>query len=481
MTIRSKLAWTAFLMVTVVASIGGLFLWTHDMERRYRDRMVQAVEVLTELRELSSDVERQVARVDFYLISNDPQEKDIFETLAKTNSKRIGKTQGIPWGRQYEDMLKSAASVLSGGRISRSSARGPAERFGVVAGALRQSIAAYLQSQSQLVQEQRQKTENVFETLKFSSVLIVVAGVILAVVMNAFIYRSIVYPLQYLKEQVEALGRGDSRAHVTIRGRDELATVGRAFNDMVARLKELDQMKRDFTASVTHELRSPLSASQSFLDVLVSDLEKVACGQVAPATADLERWKTFIIRVKTNMERLNRFVSDLLDVAKIERGKLECRLERVFLKPLIEETVEFFRERAKQKEIVFAAEIIADLPPCRADLDRLRQVLVNLLDNAFKFSPKGGSVAVSAHMADSRFIKISVRDSGPGIPPEHHGRLFGKFEQFKESYRYAEGARGTGLGLAISKAIIDLHGGKIWAGANAAGRGTVFYFTVPIV
>ncbi|MBI4669997.1 MAG: HAMP domain-containing histidine kinase [Elusimicrobia bacterium] len=494
MSIRSKLMFVAMAMVMVVGAIGWLFLWTRDIEHRYRLKMVEAAEALTQNRNLTSDIERQIARVDFYVVTKDPKEMDIFESLAKINSKKIKAMQDLPWLNLYGEFVEAARLIFRLGQKGFGVNHKLMGDYAALTKAFRQELAGFLERQAQASETQKAQTEENMERLEWFSLLIVSLGVTLAILMNAYIYRSIVHPLDDLKKGVEALGQGKAKVELAIKSNDEFAVVGRAFNEMVAKLRELDQMKQDFTASVTHELRSPLSASQSFLNVLLGDLERSAASGRPPAKDEMEQWKTFLNRLKANMERLSHFVSDLLDLAKIERGKLECRLVKNDVSELIKETAEFFLEKARQKEIRLDMKLPGDLPPCLADLDRVRQVVVNLVDNAIKYTPRKGFVEIAAQVyADGsngknkmpasqakQFVKIAVKDSGPGIPPEHRGRLFGKFEQIKETHRYSEGAKGTGLGLVVCQAIVEQHGGRIWVESENGKPGSIFAFTLPV-
>ncbi|MBI4369343.1 MAG: HAMP domain-containing histidine kinase [Elusimicrobia bacterium] len=481
MSIRNKLLWAAVVMVFIVCLVGWLFLWTHDIEHRYRSSMVEATRTVTELRELSADVERQIARVDFFLVTGDVQEREVFESLSRLNNKRLKETQGIPWESLYTDVVAQARLLFRGAKTGMGAPLSLRRDYMARSGGLRRQLREYLEGRIAHVEEQRVKTEDTLEKLEWASILIVVFGVILAVVMNIYIYRSIIYPLHTLKEGVLALGRGESGVHVILRGHDEFAILARSFNEMVIKLKELDQMKQDFTASITHELRSPLSAGQSFLNTMLADLDILRVSSNGVTAEDLDRWRKFLERLKANMDLLSRFVTDMLEVAKIERGKLECHLGQADVRPMLRETADFFQEKARQKQIVLRSAIPENLPICLADLDRIRQVVVNLVDNALKFTPRGGVVELEARAGGPGFVRILIRDSGPGIPKEYRYRLFHKFEQIRESYRYAEGAKGTGLGLAICKAIVDLHGGTIGVESPGANQGSIFYFTIPVI
>ncbi|MBI4062793.1 MAG: HAMP domain-containing histidine kinase [Elusimicrobia bacterium] len=476
MTIRNKLGFTATTAVLTTGLVGWIFFWTHGKERAWRDTMIGSTEKLTRLKELSADIERQIARIDFFVITKDAREIQIFEALSKANANKLKALEPVPWENLYRETVKNGEIILN------LSAVGPARWNQTIAthimtsGTLRRLLQEHLQGQTAALNALRQKTEEGLKRLERLFLGIIILSVLMAVLMNSYVYHSIIRPLQKLNDGVVALGQGRSDTQVPVQGRDELGTLGRAFNEMVVKLQELDRMKQEFTASITHELRSPLSAAQSLVNTLLSDFNNFSEIK-RPGAADLDRWRLFLTRITVNMENLHRFVSDILETTKIEQGKLDCRLERSDLRPMLTETIAFFREKANQKNVALEVRI-NQMPACLADVDRVRQVIVNLIDNAIKFSARSSVVRMAAWPVDSQYVQISVKDSGPGIAKEYRSKIFQKFEQIKESYRYAEGAKGTGLGLAVCKAIVELHGGKIWVDSN--GQGSIFSFTLPM-
>lgn len=265
-----------------------------------------------------------------------------------------------------------------------------------------------------------------------------------------------------IETAMEEIGQGRATREVPEHGSDEVARLARGLNAMSARLRELDEMKRTFVASVTHELRSPLFAIESYVKLLLKD---------SPSLRDEDRVQ--LARVQDNAARLAHFVTSLLDMARIERGKLDCRPRPLDLAPVVEDATLFLASRASEggKTLTFAAE--KGLPMVKADPDLITQVVTNLVSNALKFTPSGGRVSVSLRRRGAA-LECSVSDTGPGIPAEALPRLFRPFERAKNASRTG----GTGLGLSISKSIIELHGGAI-AVESAPGRGSRFHFTLP--
>jgi PAS domain S-box-containing protein len=232
------------------------------------------------------------------------------------------------------------------------------------------------------------------------------------------------------------------------------------------RLKELDKMKSDFVSNVSHELRTPLTSIKGSVDNMLD-------GLTGPLN---EKQVRYLARIKSNSDRLSRLINDLLDLSRIESGRIEVRPTTLPLTALAEEVTEQLKPLAAEKLIQI------ELPsPDRqltvwADRDKVTQVLMNLIGNAVKFTPQAGKVTVTVEKNDDDYVQISVADTGPGISPEERNKLFSKFYQIAAIDK--QKPRGSGLGLAISKALVEMQGGKIWV-ESEIGEGTTFYFTLP--
>jgi PAS domain S-box-containing protein len=232
------------------------------------------------------------------------------------------------------------------------------------------------------------------------------------------------------------------------------------------RLKELDRMKSDFVSNVSHELRTPLTAIKGSVDNMLD-------GITGPLG---EKQIRYLERIKTNADRLGRLITDLLDLSKIEAGKIELYPQRLVADGLVKEVAEVLRGVAVEKLI--ALDVISPPDPVRiwADRDKVVQILMNLIGNAIKFTPRSGEVKVLIDGADSDWVKFSVADTGPGIPAEEAAKIFDKFYQIARASDSK--AKGTGLGLAITRALVEMHGGRVWIESGNNG-GSVFSFTLP--
>jgi signal transduction histidine kinase/HAMP domain-containing protein len=251
-----------------------------------------------------------------------------------------------------------------------------------------------------------------------------------------------------------------------------LVSVAKENADLVNELKDnnlqlerANRLKSEFLASVSHELRTPMNAIIGYTKLMLDGLDGDLTEQ---QTADLER----VVQAADNLLGL---INGLLDLAKIEAGKMELNAEEVDIPLVIDDVMELMRANADSKSLSLRAEVASTLPTAWADRARIRQVLVNLVANAVKFTEHGG-VTVRATIVDG-WITIAVVDTGVGIPPEAQTYIFDEFRQVDASTTRRYG--GTGLGLAISKRLIALHGGRIWV-ESSVGAGSTFLFTLPV-
>lgn len=236
------------------------------------------------------------------------------------------------------------------------------------------------------------------------------------------------------------------------------------------KLRKLDELKSNFTASVSHEIRTPLNSVRESLTLLLD-------GVADPKT---ERGQRVLEIARRNIDRLTSMINDLLDFSKIEAGKLRIRLEDCNLETLIDEVTTGFQGVAQSKKIKLIYEPKAEAQSVYADAERVIQVITNLVNNALKFTAPGGTVTANYSIIENDMIKVTVADSGMGVPKEDLERIFERFEQSEHSNKdIPKGTRGTGLGLSICNELIKMHHGKIWA-ESEMGKGSQFHFTLPL-
>ena len=251
-----------------------------------------------------------------------------------------------------------------------------------------------------------------------------------------------------------------SGEYIHYRGEDCLLVVGQ---DITER-KTLDRMKSEFVSTVSHELRTPLTAIKGSLGMVESGVLK-----------DPEKVTQMIRLAAKNTERLINLVNDLLDIEKLQFGQMELLMEKASLNEIVTDSIETNRPYADEHKVNF--ELTETVPDAfvMGDSDRLAQVLANLLSNAAKFSPEGGTVGISLTRSEGNFL-VSVSDSGPGVPDEFREKIFDRFSQADASDTRQKS--GTGLGLNITKAIVEKHGGAIGFDTEV-GVGSTFFFTLP--
>ncbi len=233
-----------------------------------------------------------------------------------------------------------------------------------------------------------------------------------------------------------------------------------------AQLQELDRMKDDFMSTVTHELRTPLTSIRSFSEIL----------RDAPDTPLPERERFLAIIVKET-ERLTRLINQMLDLAKIESGNAEWHTSELDVQEVVQESVDATSQLFREKEVGLSVSLAEGVPRVKADRDRLVQVLINLLSNAVKASPARQARVEIKLAASDGFLRVDVKDSGPGIRPADHERIFEKFRQVGDTVTGKPD--GTGLGLPISRRIVEHFGGKLWVESDV-GKGATFSFTLPL-
>jgi signal transduction histidine kinase len=301
-------------------------------------------------------------------------------------------------------------------------------------------------------------------------IAVAAATVALALLLAFILSRALTGPLKRVNTRLAAIAEGDFSGHVDVPNRDELgilATNLNRMNDELGRLyRELENASRhksEFLANMSHELRTPLNAVIGFSEVLQDRL-----------FGDLnEKQAEYVADIHTSGRHLLALINDILDLSKIEAGRMELQVNIVALAEVLESSVALMRERATRQGIGLGLEVSPTIGVIEADERKLKQVLFNLLTNALKFTGSGGHVDVSAGY-DADGVVVSVRDDGVGIAEADQVRIFEEFQQVGSSQLQ----EGTGLGLALSRRFVELHGGRLWV-ESEPGKGSTFTFTLP--
>lgn len=230
-------------------------------------------------------------------------------------------------------------------------------------------------------------------------------------------------------------------------------------------LQKLDQLKDEFISTVTHELRTPLTSIRAFSEILLSNPD-----------VEVEQRSKFLAIIVKESERLTRLINQVLDMAKIDSGRIDWHIADLDLRELIEDAVNSTRQLFDDKAVVLQEQLGDKAVIIAGDRDRLIQVIINLLSNAVKFCPdEQGQVVIRLYAVETRW-RITVSDNGPGIAPDQHQLIFEKFHQVTDVH--AGKPKGTGLGLPISQKIVEHHGGSIWV-ESEPGHGSTFIVDLP--
>lgn len=289
-----------------------------------------------------------------------------------------------------------------------------------------------------------------------------IAACAVAIFLGLLLTWQLTDPLRKLTAAAQGIAGGDLSQRVDIKSKDEIGALGRTFNEMAENLAHAEELRRNMTADIAHELRTPLSVMQG-------NLEAILDGVFEPTREN-------VASIHKEAVLLSRLVDDLQELALADAGQLRIECEATDLAPLIRRTIRGITAAAEQESITVAEDVVENLLIVNADPQRLSQVLGNLLDNAVRHSPQGGTITVRATNAGDG-VQVDVMDQGPGLSPKELSLVFERF--YRGDKARARSTGGSGLGLAIVKQLVEAHGGKVWA-QSGAGGGATFSFTLPL-
>jgi signal transduction histidine kinase len=283
----------------------------------------------------------------------------------------------------------------------------------------------------------------------------------LALLLGFLLARSLTRPLQQLTDATRLVASGDLDVKVDVTSQDELGELAHSFNLMNQRLSESRDARRQMTADIAHELRTPVSVLLGYADGLKEN--------VIPPSQE-----TFDI-IQEQAEQLEHLVEDLRTLTRAEAGEISFDLSPTNLVPLVERTHAAFEHQAALQDVRLSLEVDGDIPMIEIDPDRFRQVLANLLSNALQYTPGRGQITLCL-TSDDQHVSISVADTGPGIPEEDLERIFQRF--YRRDPSRSRDTGGSGLGLSIAKSLVERQGGQIRV-ESEMGQGTRFTITFP--
>ena len=333
--------------------------------------------------------------------------------------------------------------------------------------ALDQALADLTHLRSMIQQDTFRKVRELDEAgIRAQTVAVVITATafLIGLLLSGIITRSIISPLSRMRKKTVEIASGSFEPDLDLPSPPEIGALARAFNTMCTRLKEVDRMKSDFFSLMSHELRTPLTSIREGTSLFLE-------GKGGEVT---EKQRKLLTIMSEESERLIRLVNSLLDLSRLEAGMVPFHFSEGDLPPLIGRTLDELMPLAESRNITVVREI-GEVPALPMDAERIRQVLRNLLGNALKFTPPGGSVRVAVQRTDDG-IRLSVADTGPGIPRELLAGIFEKFRQAAPAQ--SRELQGSGVGLAIARHIVQAHGGRIWA-ESEAGRGSTFIVVLP--
>ncbi len=296
---------------------------------------------------------------------------------------------------------------------------------------------------------------------RFFIIAVIVSALISIVLVYIFSLR-ITKPLKQISNAAKVIAGGEFSRRLSIDTEDEIGELAKAFNQMVAALQNLEEMRRGFIANVSHELRTPMTSISGFIEGILD-------GTIPP-----EKQKDYLEIVKEEVMRLNRLVNELLDLARMEGGEIHIVIKDFNINELIRRCIIKLESLIMEKNLEIIANFEEEDVFVKADIDAIERVILNLIHNAIKFTPEAGIICLST-LVQKDEVLISVADNGIGMGKEELDMIWDRF--YKSDKSRSRDKLGTGLGLAIVKNLINEHGQDIWV-ESEAGRGTTFYFTL---
>jgi two-component system sensor histidine kinase BaeS len=271
-------------------------------------------------------------------------------------------------------------------------------------------------------------------------------GAVIALLLGVFLSRSLTRPIRELTRATHAVSEGDLSQQVPVRSNDELGELAKAFNKMSSELSRSINTRKQMTADIAHELRTPLS-------LILGHAEAVHDGVLPPSRENFE-----IIREEAT--RLEHLVNDLRTLSLADAGELSIQLQTIEPQRLLHEVASLYQYQTQKKNIMLDLEVASNLPTIEVDPGRMTQVLTNILDNAMRHTPQGGRILLAAKEVEN-MVELSIQDSGPGLSTEDIDRIFERFYRTDSARQREDG--GSGLGLAIARSIVQAHGGQLSA------------------
>jgi signal transduction histidine kinase len=482
-TVHAKLLTAFFAIVVLLIMVGAAGLQTLNAVNRRADDLVRLQRKIAAYRQLQHDTTGQLYSVASALTV--PEERTLEATLRQLNQfgydldrlQFVARDEVELLGRVRDDYerfiavvtqvieLIRAGRAAQGRELQLAQAAPLADRLERLTNELVNKAEADMVASIDAAHDAYVNSRSV--VIAFG-----VGSIVLALGLGYVISWSLIGPVQQMNARMNAIASGDFTGRVQVPNRDELGSLAANLNRMSDELGQLcralataSQHKSEFLANMSHELRTPLNAIIGFSEVLSERM----FGELN------EKQDEYLKDIHASGQHLLSLINDILDLSKIEAGRMELELSDFDLPMTIDNALMLIRERAARRSIELLRSVDERLGQVQADERKIRQVLLNLLSNAIKFTPEGGRIDVGAKPVNGS-VEVSVSDTGVGIAPEDQEAVFEEFKQVGTADKKVEG---TGLGLALSRKFIELHGGKIWV-KSGLGVGSTFTFSLPL-
>ena len=482
-TVHAKLLAAFLAIVVLLITVGAVGLQTLSAVNRRAENLVQLQRKIAAYRQLQHDTTSQLYSVSSALLILDDRtleatlrqlnqfgyDLDRLQFVAKDEVELLGRVredydQFIKVVTQVVELIR-AGKVAQGREVQLAQAGPLADRLERLTNELVNKAEADMVASIDA-------THDAYITSRRVVIQFAVGSIALALALGYAISWSLIGPVRHMDERLQQIASGDFAGRVEIPNRDELGALAANLNRMSEELGRLYQQleaasrhKSEFLANMSHELRTPLNAIIGFSEVL---LERMF-GELNP------KQEEYLQDIMTSGRHLLSLINDILDLSKVEAGRMELEPSAFDLPAALEGCLTLVRERATRHGITLGLTVDERLGQIVADERKVRQVVLNLLSNAVKFTPEGGRVAVGAARADGS-VEVSVSDTGIGIAQDEQEAIFEEFRQAGSDYTRKR--EGTGLGLALSRKFVELHGGRIWV-KSEVGKGSTFTFTLP--
>jgi signal transduction histidine kinase len=304
------------------------------------------------------------------------------------------------------------------------------------------------------------------------SIVLLVFALMIATTFGFFVASTVTNSLRVLASRAEAIAAGDLGAHVPVTGRDEVAQVSLAFNEMADQLQqaerqreELEVLRRDFIAWTSHDLRTPLTSIRALIEALYDGV-----------VSDTETVQRYYRTIRADVVAMNDLIDDLFELAQLNAGGLALEMSTHSLGDLISDSLESFQLLAESRSISLQGEVSADIDPVIMNASKIGRVLANLISNAMHHAPTAGGLISVKAWRNVHGVSVTVQDNGPGFSEADLPRVFEKFYRGEQARSRETG--GAGLGLAIAHAVVEAHDGRMWA-ENAPEGGALVGFFLP--